>query len=48
LLPAESSIHTSRIFAITISGRVVYEDTSKMKILGVECCGIVMPDTIQP
>jgi len=26
---AESSIHTSRVPAITVSGRVVYADTSK-------------------
>ena len=29
MLPAESSIHTLRMFAITVSNRVVYADTSK-------------------
>jgi hypothetical protein len=33
----EASIHTLRVPAITVSGRVVYEDTSqKMKLLGAE------------
>ena len=49
LLATESSIHTLRISATTVSDRVVYVDTSqKMKLLGARYQGITMPNKIQP
>jgi hypothetical protein len=48
LLAAESSIHALRAKEIKISFGGRMQTLQKMKLLGAECYGIMMPDTIQP